>query len=98
MSPLLSPPNCTMQRPSTTIGEQEVKNRGGFSAESVLRQSTFPLAASRQDRVPCTPKVTTLSSATVGELRGPGKLPAAPLAAFAANLSAHTSLPVVASR
>src|SRR5580700_8727873 len=98
MPPFSSPPNCTMQRPSTTIGEQEVKNRGRLSSASVLRQSFFPLAVSRQDRVPRTPNVTTLPSATVGELRGPGNWDAGPEAPLTAYLSVHSSLPVVASR
>src|ERR1700722_2632840 len=98
MPPFSSPPNCTMHRPLTTIGEHEVKNRGNVSSESVLRQRTFPVAASRHERVPRTPSVTTLPSATVGELRGPGNREAAPEAALAAYLSDHCSLPVLASR
>lgn len=98
MPPFSSPPNCTMHRPSTTIGEHEVKNRGNFSSASDLRQTTFPVAASRHESVPRTPSVTTLPSATVGELRGPGKREAAPEAGLAAYLSDHCSLPVLASR
>src|ERR1700722_16591856 len=98
MPPFSSPPICTMHRPSTITGEHEVKKRGGAAAVSVFRQISLPLAASRQDNVPCTPMVTTFPSATAGELRGPGNCEAAPLAALVANLSVHSSLPVVASR
>src|SRR5438132_6140657 len=88
-----------MQRPSTTIGELEVKNIGQKPLKSSLRHSFFPLAASRQETVPRTPSVTTLPSATVGELRGPAcGPPAGPVAGCASYLSCHTSFPVAASR
>src|ERR1700733_16272640 len=98
MPPFSSFPTCTTHRPSTTMGEHEAKNRGGFSADSVLRQRTLPLAASRHERVCCTPSVRTFPSTTVGELRGPGKRAAGPPGAFAAYLSDQDSFPVVASR
>src|SRR5262249_9821890 len=48
--------------------------------------------------VPRTPRVTTLPSATAGELRGPAKPIAGPSAPFAAYWSFQTSFPVAASR
>src|SRR5947209_2661909 len=96
--PPRSPPSCTTHRPSTTIGEHDVKNRGSVPLESSLRQTTLPLPASRQERVAPTPSVTTLPSATAGELRVPGKRPAGPVTLGAAYLSCQTSLPVAASR
>src|SRR4051794_9459905 len=48
--------------------------------------------------MPRAPSVTTLPSATVGELRGPGNELAAPVAGWAGYLSDQISLPVVASR
>src|SRR5262245_13210757 len=97
MAPLFWPPSCATQRPSTTSGELDVKN-DGQALKSSLRRSTFPVAASRQDRVPRTPSVTTLPSATVGELRGPGKLLDGPVAPCASYLSCQSSFPVAASR
>src|SRR6185503_7147254 len=87
-----------MQSPPTMIGEDEVKNLGQAPEKSSLRQSTLPVAASRQESVPRTPSVTTLPSATVGELRGPACPEAGPVAPCAAYLSLQTSLPVAASR
>src|SRR5262249_28277807 len=48
--------------------------------------------------MPRTPSVTTFPSATVGELRGPGKEPAAPVAAPVSYLSCQISLPSPAFR
>jgi hypothetical protein len=79
-------------------GELEVKKRGTEPLKSSLRHNSLPPAASKQDTVPCTPSVTTLPSATAGELRGPGKLPAGPLAGSASYLSCQSSFPVPASR
>src|SRR5438876_649806 len=88
-----------MQRPSTTIGELDVKNIGQKPWKSSLRHSLLPLAVSRQETVPRTPSVTTLPSATVGELRGPAcGPPAGPVAGCASYLSCHNSFPVAASR
>src|SRR5438105_5367181 len=85
-----------MHFPSTMIGEDAVKN-GGHSLLS-LRHTTLPLAASRQERTPRTPSVQTLPSATAGVLRGPGCWPRGSVAAWAAYLSCHTTLPLPASR
>ena len=52
------------------LGELAVKKRGQ-AENSSFRQRSLPEAASRQERVPRTPRVTTLPSATAGELRGP---------------------------
>ena len=60
-----------MQRPPVTMGEEAVKNLGQAPEKSSLRQSILPFAASTQERTPPTPIVTTLPSATAGELRGP---------------------------
>src|SRR5437588_162121 len=85
-----------MHFPSTMSGDEEVKNAG--QAFVSFRQSTLPVAASRQERTPPTPNVQTFPSATVGELRGPGCPPPGPLTACAAYLSSHTGLPLAASR
>src|SRR5579885_2404444 len=86
-----------MHRSSTSSGELEVKKRGQ-DLKSSLRHSTFPVAASRQDRVPRTPRVTTFPPATAGEHRAPGKEAAGPDAPPASYLSDQTSLPSVALR
>src|SRR5947209_14615952 len=80
---------------SVTIGELDTKNIGG-SPRLSFRHTFDPLAASRQDRVLSTPRVTTLPSATVGELRGPGYWRAPPVGISAGYLSCHCSLPVAA--
>src|SRR5437867_3354498 len=98
MAPFRSPPSWAIHRPSTMIGELEMKNIGKGLWKSFLRHTLLPVAASRQERVPLTPSVTTLPSATVGELLGPGNPPAGPVAALASYLSFQISLPVVASR
>src|SRR5262245_15611537 len=90
-----------MHLPSAMSGEDEVKNFG-FDFVS-LRQTTLPLAASRQETVPPTPRVQTLPSPTAGLLRGPlnpcAPRPAAgPLISGAAYLSFQSSLPLAASR
>src|SRR5262245_53010352 len=87
-----------MHMPSTTIGEQEVKNRGSFSDDSSLRHSFLPVAASRQEKVPRTPSVMILPSVTVGELLGPAKPEAGPVAPLASYLSNQCSFPLAASR
>ena len=66
--------------------------------KSSLRQSTLPPAASSEDNMPRTPSVTTLPLATAGELRGPEKLEAGPVAPRASYLSCHNSLPSAALR
>src|SRR5262245_58686566 len=86
-----------MQVPSTTSGELEAKNLG-HPLISFLRQTNLPVAASIHERTPPTPSVRTLPSCTVGELLGPGKLPAGPVAGDAAYLSSQICLPVLASR
>src|SRR5512138_2204174 len=88
-----------MHRPPATSGEVAVWNLGHRSGKSFLRHRTLPFSASRQDRVPQTPSVTTFPSATVGELRGPPCTAASgPLTAGAPYLSCHSSLPVAAFR
>src|SRR5512140_1084585 len=96
--PFSSPPSCAMHRPSATKGDEDVKNRGLEPEKSVLRQSSLPLPASKQESVPRAPYVITLPSATVGELRGPGCRPMGSLAAADSYFSRQTSLPVAASR
>src|SRR5437763_9057887 len=98
MAPFFSPPTWAMQRPSTTTGELDVKNSGQEPAKSFLRHNFFPLAASRQERVPRTPSVTTLPSATVGELLGPENPEAGPDAPADSYLSCQSSFPVATSR
>src|ERR1051325_4963450 len=85
-----------MHRPFAIKGEEAAKNLGQPRISS-LRQSFLPLAASTQESTPRTPRVTTLPSATVGELRGPEKLAAAPCAPWLSYFSCHTSFPVAAS-
>src|SRR5579871_4142543 len=87
-----------MHRPSVMIGELDVWNRGREPLKSFLRHNTLPEPASRQESVPCTPSVTTLPSATAGELRGPTKPRSGPLTPAASYLSCQSSLPVPASR
>src|SRR5262249_22727066 len=84
-SPLPRPPRKAMHFPSTMIGETAVKN-GGWALESFLH-TTLPLAASRQERTPPTPKVQTFPSATAGVLRGPGCPPPGPVTFSAGYLS-----------
>src|SRR5437763_1618286 len=86
-----------MQRPSATSGEEAVKNLGQPLISS-LRQSTLPSAASRQERTPRMPSVTTFPLATVGEARGPENPEAGPVAPRASYLSFQSSLPDEASR
>src|SRR5437867_3240222 len=86
-----------MQRPSATSGEEAAKNRGQPLISS-LRQSTLPLAASRQESAPRMPSVMTLPSVTVGEALGPEKPEAGPVAPRASYLSFQSSLPEEASR
>src|SRR5262247_1921874 len=63
-----------------------------------LRHSFLPLA-SRQERTPRTPSVTTFPSATVGEHLGPWGPRAAALSTSPDSyLSCHSSLPPAASR
>src|SRR6516162_9100956 len=89
-----------MHLPSAMIGEADVKNLGQDLVS--LRQTTLPLAASRQETTPPTPRVQTFPSATVGVLRGPGCPPAtlraAPVTGSALYLSCQTSLPSAALR
>ena len=66
-----------------------MKNRGTAFAMSSFRHNFLPVAASKQERVPRTPNVTTFPSATVGELRDPGNCEAAPVAPSAAYLSSQ---------
>src|SRR5436190_19583418 len=67
--------------------------------KSSLRQSRFPLVASKQERTPATPSVQTFPSTTAGELRGPEWAGAAPpVTTCAAYLSCQRTLPLVASR
>src|SRR5208282_1088244 len=98
MAPLVSAPRCATHRPLTMIGDIAVKNLGR-PGKSFLRQITLPVAASRQDRSPLTPSVTTLPSPTAGELRGPGCDPGPPpVGALAGYLSTQICFPVAASR
>src|SRR5277367_5763432 len=97
MVPLESPPRCATHRPLTMIGDMEVKNLGQ-PGKSFLRQITLPVAASRQDKSPRTPRVITLPSPTVGELRGPGWASPGTSPALAEYLSIQICLPVAASR
>src|SRR5205823_5137761 len=84
------------------MGELAAENRGKAPLKSSLRHTTLPVAASRQDRVPRAPRVTTLPSATAGELRGPANSPprpaAIPVTPAASYFSCHSSLPVAVSR
>src|SRR5262245_17432603 len=86
-----------MTRPSTIIGELDGK-KFGHALKSSLRHTFWPLAASRHESIPRTPSVTTLPLATAGELRGPEKLCAGPLAPSDSYLSCHSSLPSAALR
>src|SRR5262245_13462274 len=72
--------------------------RLGHALKSSLRQRTLPVAASRHEIIPRTPTVTTLPLATAGELRGPEKPWAGPLAPSESYLSDHSSLPSAVSR
>ena len=87
-----------MHIPSTTIGDIAVKNWGTTLGNGSLRHTSFPLAASRHDTTPATPSVTTLPSATTGELLGPGCREAGPPTACAAYLLTQSSFPLAASR
>src|SRR6516164_9095969 len=87
-----------MQRPSTMIGEHDAKKRGNVPRKSFLRHNSFPVAASRQERVPRTPSVTILPSATAGEPLGPENPEAGPVAPPASYFSCQSSFPVAASR
>ena len=92
IAPLPGPPRCAMAMPSTMIGDMAVKNLGATPGNSSLRQNTLPVAASRQERTPSTPSVTTFPSATAGELLGPGCRAAGPVTACAAYLFCHSLL------
>src|ERR1700733_9230601 len=96
-TPLVLEPSCAMQRPLMTRGDMAVKKLGQPRMSS-LRQTNLPSAASRHDNVPRTPRVMTLPSATVGELRGPGCFPAGPVAGKLSYLLLQMALPVAASR
>src|SRR5262245_6807264 len=87
-----------MHRPPSIMGELDVWNWGNAPGKSSLRHNTLPLEASKQERTPLTPSVTTFPSATVGELLGPGKVPSAVGRKFWAFLSCQSSLPLAASR
>src|SRR5262249_32226168 len=95
-----SEPTRTMHLPSAISGEDEVKNFGRPSV--FLRHTSLPVAASRQETVPETPRVQALPSPTAGVLRGPLKLSflptAAPFTGVSAFLSCHSSLPLATSR
>src|SRR5262245_21031172 len=95
--PPRSPPTCARHSPSTSSGEHDVEKPGGLPVFS-FRHRTVPLAASRQESVPCTPSVTTLPPATAGDERAPGKPLAGPPAGRVAYSSFQISLPVAASR
>ena len=66
--------------------------------KSFFCQSCLPLAASKQERMPMAPRVTTLPSATAGELRGPRNEASIPWKPGDAYFSFHTSLPSAALR
>src|SRR5262249_25430867 len=87
-----------MHFPSRMSGEDDVKNVGKVLVS--LRPTPFPVAASRQETVPRTPRVQTLPSATAGVLRGPRCGPPAGLSggAVAAYFSCQAILPLAASR
>src|SRR4051812_31902360 len=97
MAPLFWPPSCAMTSPSAMIGELEVKKRGTEPRKSSLRQIFLPEEASRQERIPRTPRVTILPSATAAELRGPTNLPGS-VEPWVSYFSVQISLPVAASR
>src|SRR5262245_2055925 len=84
------------------IGEHDVEKLGSEPLKSSLRHTTLPVAASRQDRVPRAPSVTTLPSATAGELLGPenslARPAAIPVTAGASCLSCQSSFPSAAPR
>src|SRR5687767_2868866 len=86
-----------MTRPSTIIGELDGK-KFGHALKSSFRQRDLPVLASRQEIMPRTPMVTTLPPATAGELRGPEKPWAGPLAPSESYFSDHSSLPSAALR
>src|SRR3989442_6295919 len=86
-----------MTSPSTIIGELAGKKLG-HALKSSLRQRLLPVAASRHEIIPRTPTVTTLPLATAGELRGPEKPWAGPLAPSESYFSNHSSLPSAALR
>src|SRR5947208_10139118 len=79
-------------------GDDDAKKRAYAPLKSFLRQTTLPLAASRQERTLRTPRVTIFPSATVGEALGPENPEAGPVAPIASYLSCHNSFPVPASR
>src|SRR5579872_925906 len=81
-----------MQSPSTTIGELEVK-KPGWPNPSTFRQIFSPSEALTQERVPCTPIVTTFPSVTVGELLAPANDEAAPDALAASYSFFQSSFP-----
>ena len=72
-----------MHKPSAMTGDIAVKNWGTLFDKFSLRHITLPVPASRHERTPPTPSVTTFPSATAGELLGPGCLPAGPVGAWA---------------
>ncbi len=79
------------------IGELDVKKRGTEPRKSSLRQIFLPVEASRQERIPRTPSVTTLPSATAAEARGPTNPPGS-VEPWVSYFSVQISLPVAASR
>src|SRR5262245_2420160 len=85
-----------MQRPSTIKGEEEAKN-GGQDRKSYLLNNFLPVAASKHESCRRARCVTTLPSATAGELRGPKKRPGS-VEGSAAYVSCQISFPVAASR
>ena len=83
-----------MHIPSVISGDVPVKNCGialvGFS----FLHRSFPVPASKHDRIPETPKVTSLPFKTAGVLLGPGCADAeGPVTAIAAYVLFHNSLP-----
>src|SRR6516162_4171013 len=87
-----------MHKPLATMGELAVKN-WGQARKSSRRQRFLPVEASKHDNVPRTPSVTTLPSATVGELRGPAcGPPAGDVAGCTSYLFCQITLPELASR
>src|ERR1019366_7946033 len=98
MPPLDSLPSCAMQSPPVMIGDEAVKNLGQAPEKSSLRQSSLPFEASTQETTPPTPSVTTLPSATAGELRGPLCCAGGPDTSWAEYFSCQSSFPVAASR
>src|SRR5512135_2574707 len=85
--------------PLVISGDVPVKNCGKSFVKSSFLQTTFPVAASRQESTPPTPNVTIFPSPTAGVLLGPGcALAEGPEIASAAYLSCQISFPVAASR